>query len=98
VDVAADQVLQGVVAVEPTTALPQLREPRPDRLGRGVDRDRPGRGEIGSGDQLVAGKGAGRFLRGRAPAELAAPGEQEVADGGAADREAEQVTGTRGDT
>jgi hypothetical protein len=32
VDVAADQVLQRVIAVEAAAALPELRDPRPDRV------------------------------------------------------------------
>ena len=56
VDVAAEQVLEGFVAVEPAAPLAQLRQPGPDGVGFGVDRDRPGRCEIRGGQKVIAGE------------------------------------------
>ena len=67
VDVAADEVLQRVVAVEAAAPLPELRDPRPDVGGAGVDRDGPGRGQVRVRDELVAGQGRRELLAGGAP-------------------------------
>ncbi len=48
VDVTAHEVLEEVVAVEPTPPLPQLGDPRPDLIGRGANADGTGRHEIGA--------------------------------------------------
>jgi len=78
VDVAADQVLQEVVAVEPAPALPQLGDSRPHLVGQGADRDDAGRSEIGAGDEIIAGKGLAGLLAGRAPPKMPGPDHEDV--------------------
>ena len=57
VHLAAGEVLEPLVAVEAGAVLTELGEPRPDGLGRGLDRDRPRGLDPGSGTELVAGSG-----------------------------------------
>jgi hypothetical protein len=69
VDVAAGQVLEKVVAVEPTPPLPQLGDPRPDLVARRTNGDRAGCGEVGERDQLIAWERLVELLVGRSPPE-----------------------------
>src|SRR5918993_1924520 len=67
VHVAADEVLQPVVAVEAAAALSELDQPGPDACGGRLDGDRVGPHEAGLGDEVVAGPGGLMFLVGGAP-------------------------------
>src|SRR6266545_1238398 len=78
VDVAADQVLQRVVAVEAAPPLPELGDPGPDPLGRGMHGDGAGCREVGVGDEVVTVQGGVAFLVGRPPSQLPPPDHQEV--------------------
>jgi len=78
VDVAADQVLQRVVAVEAAPALSELGDPGPDLLGRGTNGDGPRGREVGVGDEVIAGEGPVGLLVGRAPPKLPWPGKAGV--------------------
>jgi hypothetical protein len=69
VDVAADQVLEEVVAIEPTPPLPQLGDPRPYLIGRRMNGDGAGCGEVGDRDQLIASERLVELLVGRPPLE-----------------------------
>jgi hypothetical protein len=80
VDVEAGQVLQDVVAVEPTAALAHLDQPRPDRGRRGPDRDRAGGLPDGLRHELVAGQLGAQLLLGRAPPQRAAAQREQAAD------------------
>jgi hypothetical protein len=79
VDVAADQVLQRVVAVEAAPALPDLGDPGPDLVCHGMRGDGAGCDEIEVGDEVVAGEGGAAFLVGRPPAQLPRPAHEKVA-------------------
>ena len=70
VHVEPQQVLDPVVGVG-AAAGPRahLRDPRPDRARRRLDRDRAGGDAVGVGQQLVAGQGRGRLLFGGPPGE-----------------------------
>jgi len=76
--VAADQILEEVVAVEPAPSLPQLRDPRPYLVGRGANGDGAGCGEAGVRDQAIAGEGLIGLLAGRAPPEMPGPRKENV--------------------
>src|SRR5215207_2032388 len=78
VDVAADQVLQRVVAVEAAPPLPELHDPGPDLVGCGRHGDGPGCQEIGIGDEVIAGEDGVAFLVGRPPSQLPPPDQQNV--------------------
>jgi hypothetical protein len=67
VNVASEEVFEEVVAVEATAALSQLGDPRPDRVGVGVNRDRAGGGQVRSGDEFVAEERRLDLLVGGAP-------------------------------
>jgi hypothetical protein len=54
-DVAADGVLDCVVAVQPASSVPDLCQPRPDLGGWRVDRDRSGGGQLRLQYELVTG-------------------------------------------
>jgi hypothetical protein len=79
VDVAAHQVLEEVVAVEPTPPLPQLGDPRPDLIGGGANGDGASRGEVGVRDEVIAGEALVELLLGRSPPEIPGPGQKDVA-------------------
>src|SRR5690348_8270977 len=64
---AAGQVLQPGVAVEAATVLPDLGQPGPDFLDRGVDRDRPGQVNGWVRYKRITGQRLVSFLSGRAP-------------------------------
>ena len=78
VDVAADQVLQHVVAVEAAPPLPELGDPGPDLLGRGANGDGAGGDQVGVGDEVITGEGPVGLLVGRAPPQLSWPDGQDV--------------------
>jgi len=82
VDVAADQVFEEVVAVEPAAPLSKLGDPRPDLAGRGSNGDCPGCGDVGVLDQIIAGKLLLEFLVRRAPPELPPPRKEGVGSHG----------------
>jgi hypothetical protein len=65
VDVAADQVLQRVVAVEAAPPLPELGDPGPDVVCRSMKGDGAGCREIAVGDEVVAVQGGVELLVGR---------------------------------
>lgn len=69
-DVAADQVFEEVVAVEPAPTLSQLGDPWPDLVAGGANGDGPGCREIGVRDQGMARERLVGLLVGRAPAEI----------------------------
>ena len=75
VDVAPDQVLEPLVAVEPTAPLADLHEPRPHALARRVDGDRARVAPVRARHEIVAGERPVQLGVGRAPA--AAPPVQE---------------------
>src|SRR5450755_664678 len=77
-DIAADQVLQEVVTVEPAPPLPDLHDPRPYLAGRGPDGDGAGGSEISFGDEVVAGQRLAGFLAGGTPSKLAEPAEEHI--------------------
>ena len=56
VDVAAEEVLEPVVAVEPATPLTELGDPRPDVRGVRADGDGPRRHHVSLRKQGVAGQ------------------------------------------
>ena len=62
--VDADVSLEPVVAVETAAAVADLHEPWPNRLGWGLDGDRPGVVGHGVVGDVVAGQGHGSFCRG----------------------------------
>jgi hypothetical protein len=78
VDVAADQVLQEVVAVEPAPALPELDDPRPYLCCWGADGDGSGCREVGVRDEVIAGKRLAVFPVGCAPPQLPGPAKEDV--------------------
>jgi hypothetical protein len=61
-------------------ARPHLHEPRPDRRGRRVDRDRAGRDHLGVLQQLISRDRRFDLIRGRAPIEDPRPAELQVSD------------------
>jgi hypothetical protein len=73
VDVATDEVLDEVVAVEATPPLPQLGDPRPHVLGRSANGDRTRRAEVGVRDQVIADEWVGELPFCGAPAKLSRP-------------------------
>ena len=77
VDIAAGQVFQEVIAVEPASGLPQLGDPRPDPVRRGAHGERARGGQIGPRDELIAGERLGELLGGGAPSQLPAPAEEQ---------------------
>lgn len=94
-DVAANEVLQPVVAVEAAAALAQLEQPRPDRLGRRCDRDAARVPDLRIGNKLVAGEWPIRVVRPGAPRprggrEPASPGDGQR-DGGAEKRDGNEA-------
>jgi hypothetical protein len=74
-DVATGQLLERVVAIEAAAALAQLDDPRPDRLGWGVDRYGSSRRHPGTRDQLVAGHRS-RDLGGASPPPIGHPSQE----------------------
>src|ERR1039457_3502673 len=84
-DVTADQVLECVIAIEAAPPLPELGDPRPDLICRGVDGDGTGCHQVGGRDQVIAGQGGAGFFIGRTPAELPRPAYQDVGSRRAAD-------------
>lgn len=80
VDVAAHEVLEAVIAIEPATPLPKLGEPWPDLVHRCADGDGPGRGEIGSHDEVIPGERVIELIVSRTPSELPLPPQQHVSE------------------
>jgi hypothetical protein len=78
VDMAADQVFEEVVAVEPAAPLPQLGDPRPYLTGRSAHGDGAGCYEVWIGDQVIAGQGLAGLLTGRAPPQLPTSGQEDA--------------------
>lgn len=72
-DVGTDGPLEPVVAVEAAATLSELDEPRPDRLGGGVDLDRVGDLVRRVREEVVARERPSRFRLGRAPATVSGP-------------------------
>src|SRR5690606_33607577 len=67
VDTAAGQIRDRVVAVEPATALAELRDPRPHVLRPRLAADGAGGGHVGVRQQVVAGEFATDLVRGGSP-------------------------------
>src|SRR4029450_379544 len=55
------RVVNEGVRIEPTSAVAELRDPRPHLLRRRTDADRPCRVELCSADDVVAGHRSGRL-------------------------------------
>jgi len=60
-DLAPEQVLQRLIAVETAAPLPDLSDPRPDRVRRCTDVDAECVGPLRVRNESVAGKGIGRL-------------------------------------
>lgn len=75
------EVVEQVVAVEPSALAADLHQPRPDRIWRGVDCDRPGRLVLGSRQQRITGQRCGGLGRCGTPAQVPSPVERRCQEG-----------------
>jgi hypothetical protein len=77
-DVAADKVLQGVIAVHTAAPLADLGNPRPDMVGRAPDADGASRSQVNLVAEFIARQRGTLFVLGCTPGELPSTTRHEV--------------------